>query len=103
MNVGLIELRRHPVLVIFPEMIDSCIYHDLSKPAFERVDRISISRLESVYLNENFQEPVIKDLGGVFVVVSISVADRHGIPVERAIDLFLALPVVQDTSPDMLF
>ena len=103
MNVGLIELRRHPVLVIFPEMIDSCIYHDLSKPTFERVNRISISGLESIYLNENFQEPVIKDLGGVFVVVSISVADRHSIPVERAIDFFLALPVIQDTSPDMKF
>lgn len=101
MYIGLVELCRLPVLVIFPEMIDSCIYHDLSKPTFERVNRISISRFESIYLNENFQEPVIEDLGCIFFVVSISVADRHGIPVERAIDFFLALPVIQDTSPDM--
>jgi hypothetical protein len=84
-------------------MIDSCIYHDLSKPTFERVNRISISGLESIYLNENFQEPVIEDLGGIFFVVSISVADRHSIPIERAIYFFLALPVIQDTSPDMKF
>ena len=103
MYICLVQLCCHPMFLILPEMINGCVYHDLSEPAFERVNRIGISRLESVYLNENFQEPVIEDLGSIFFVVSISVADRHGIPIERAIYLFLALPVIQDTSPDMYF
>jgi hypothetical protein len=34
-------------------------------------------------------------------MVRIAVTDRHSIPIERAIDFFLALSVIQGTSPDM--
>lgn len=89
--------------MIFPEMIDCSIDHDFPEPAFKGAHRISISGFKPVYLNKYFQESVIEDLGGVFFVVGIAVADRHSISVERGIDFFLTLPVVQDTSPDIYF
>ena len=87
--------------MIFPEMINCCIDHDLSQPTFEGAYRIGVSGFEPVYFNEYFQEPIVEDLGGIFFVVCIAVANRHSISVERTIDFFLALPVIQDTTPDM--
>ena len=89
--------------MVLTEMVDRGIDHNLAEPALEGAYRVGISWLEAVNLYKNFQEPVIEDLGCVFVVVGITVADRHGIPVERAVYFFLALPVVQGTSPDMYF
>ena len=56
---------QHPVLVVFPEMIDRGIYHDLSKPAFKGAYHIGIRRLVMMYLPEYFQEAVIQYLNGI--------------------------------------
>jgi hypothetical protein len=91
------------MLVVFPEMINRSIDHDLPEPTFEGTHRISIGGFKPVYFNKYLQESVIEDFGGIFFVVGIAVADRHSISVERGIDFFLALPFVQGASPDMYF
>ena len=91
------------MFVVFPEMINRGIDHDLTEPAFKGTHRVRISGFKPVYFNKHFQESVIEDFGGIFFVVGIAVANRHSISVERGIDFFLTLPIVQDTAPDMYF
>ena len=73
------------MLMVFPEMIDGRIDHDLSKPSFKGADCVGISWFETVDFDKDFQEAVIEDFVGIFFVSGISVADRHGISIERAI------------------
>jgi hypothetical protein len=83
-------------------MINSGIDHYFPEPAFKGADRVCVGWFEPVDLNKNFEKSVIEDLSGIFLFVSVPVADGHGIPIERAIDYFLALPAVQGTTPDMV-
>src|SRR5258706_11978070 len=96
-----IKIRYHLVLMVFPEMIYSCINHNFSQPAFKRTNYITICRLVMMNFSEDFQEPVVYNFNSILLVISIPVTNCHSITVERAVNFFLALSAVQGTSPDM--
>jgi hypothetical protein len=88
--------------MVFTEMIDRSIYHDLPQPSFEGAYHIGIRRTVMMDLPEYLQEPVIQYLHGVFFIAGVTVADGHSIAIERVIDDLLALPFIQGTSPNMV-
>lgn len=87
--------------MIFSEMIDGGKYHDLSQPSFKGAHYITISRTIIMQFAENLKEAIVEYLNCVLLIICISVTDSHGISVERAIDLFLALSVVQGAAPNV--
>ena len=91
------------MLMIFTKMVNGCVDDDFPEPAFEGTDSIRIGRFKPVYFDKYLQKPVVQDLDGIFFIVGIQVADRHGISIERTINFFLALPFVQGASLDMYF
>jgi hypothetical protein len=86
------------MLLVFSEMINGGIYHYLSNPSFKGADNISISWLVMVYFFKHLQKSIIQDLKGIILFAGIAVADGHSIPIERAINNFLALPSVEGTA-----
>jgi hypothetical protein len=56
------------MLVIFPEMINGGIYHDLAQPAFERTHAVCISGPVIMDLAEYFQKTIIQYFKRVILV-----------------------------------
>ena len=54
-----------------------------------------------VDLFKDLKEPIIHNFQPILVVIGIPVTNRHSIPVESIVDLFLAFPLVEGTTPDM--
>jgi hypothetical protein len=55
-----------------------------------------------MYFPENFKKPVVQNFYSVILLISVAIANGHSIPVERAVNNFLALPAVQGAGPDMV-
>ena len=53
-------------------------------------------------LPEYFQKTVIQDFQCIILFVGVPVTNSHGIPIERAVNNFLALPAVAATGLNMV-
>lgn len=93
-----VQLGNQFMFLVFAEVVDGGIDHDLPDPAFKRADHIGISWLVMVYFAEHFQEPIVQDFNGIILFAGIPVANGHGIAIERAVDDLLALSPVEGTT-----
>lgn len=89
------------MLVIFPAVVYCCVNQNLPDPSFKGIHFIGIGGSIAMDFFKDLEKAVVKDFNGVFSSLRVAVADRHTIAVERVIDFFLTLSLVQGAAPDM--